>query len=404
MNYDKIKGTGLTVLQFSILLITTSSVVRLASNLYLPSLVQIGKSLNLSDASLSSTLTIFFVTFAVSTLFAGPFTDAIGRKKIIIIGLLVFVIGSVLCGMANGMSMLMLGRILQAAGASCIPVAGRAMIRDVCSDIQVMKVLGWMAVLGGLVPIIAPIIGGTITDILGWRYNFWLLVVASFFSGGIIWWKLPITLPKNTDRTLNIAKILSKYRQILFSPKLILIIIPLALAFAIQGAYMASSPFIFMKRFGLSPTMFGVANLTIVSSMLAGRYIATGLIKISSIYYAYMAGALITFAGGLFLNIIYFTGMVSLITILITIAIAVTGFGVLLPVAVKSIMTSFRHQAGFASALHGCITLGSAALGSLFISILQKHNISHLESLCYFILPVGLIIFISAFFSRKYLE
>ena len=404
MDHNKIKGTGLTVLQFSILLIMASSIVRLASSLYLPSLVQIGKSLNLSDASLSSTLTIFFVAFAASTLFAGPLADAIGRKKIIITGLLIFVLGSALCGMAEGICMLMIGRVLQAAGASCIPVAGRAMIRDVCSDIQVMEVLGWMAALGGLVPIIAPVIGGTITDTIGWRYNFWLLVVAGFFSGSIICLKLPVTLPEDTDRTLHIGKILSKYRQMLLSPKLTLVIIPLALAFAIQGAYLAASPFIFIKRFGLSPTMFGVSNLAVVSSMLAGRYIATGLIRISSIFYAYMAGALITFAGCLSLSIVCFTGMASITTVLITLAIAVTGFGTLLPIAVKSIMTAFRHQAGIASALHGCITLGSAALGSLSISIFQKHKISHLDSMCYFILPVGLIIFISSFFSRKHLK
>ncbi|MCK5684106.1 MFS transporter, partial [bacterium] len=147
---NSLKGTNLTVLQFSLLLIITSAVVRMSSSLYLPALIEIGKSLHLSDTILSLTLTIFFVVFAFSTLFAGPCADHFGRKKVIIAGLLFFTTGSLLCAIAESMNLLFAGRILQAMGASCIPVAGRAMIRDICSDIQVMSVLGWMVAIGGL--------------------------------------------------------------------------------------------------------------------------------------------------------------------------------------------------------------------------------------------------------------
>ncbi len=401
---NSLKGTNLTVLQFSLLLIITSAVVRMSSSLYLPALIEIGKSLHLSDTILSLTLTIFFVVFAFSTLFAGPCADHFGRKKVIIAGLLFFTTGSLLCAIAESMNLLFAGRILQAMGASCIPVAGRAMIRDICSDIQVMSVLGWMVAIGGLVPILAPMLGGIITETLGWRYNFWILVFSSILAIIIISLKLPRTLPPETDNSLNVFNVLTKYFKMLCAPEFILIITPLALAFSIQGAYLASAPFIFIKHFGLSPVQFGFANLAVVASMLAGRFIATGMTKKFSFYTAYIFGGFLTFAGGSLLGVVHFTKNSSLFTVLITLSIAVTGFGVLLPIAVKSVMTAFKHQAGIASAIHGCLTLGSTALGSFAISVLQKYQISYLDGICYFIIPIGILIFIASSLSRKHLR
>lgn len=401
---NRLKGTNLTLLQFSLLLIITSAVVRLSSSLYLPSLIDIGKSLQLSDTLLSLTLTIFFVVFAISTLFAGPCADYFGRRKVIIFGLFIFAAGSLLCAVADSIHFLFAGRALQAAGASCIPVAGRAMIRDVCTDLQVMSVLGWMVAIGGLVPIIAPMLGGIITDNIGWRYNFWLLVSASILAIVIMILKLPQTLPADTDKSLNVFHILKKYLKMLYSPELILVITPLALAFSIQGAYLAAAPFIFIKHFGLSATQFGFANLVIVASMLAGRFIATGLTKSFSIYIAYITGGGLTFAGGIILGAFCFSGHDSLISVLFSLSIAITGFGVLLLIGIKSIMTAFRNMAGTASAIHGCLTLGSAALGSFAISIFNKYQFSYLTSICYLIIPIGLLIFVSSTLCRKYLR
>ena len=400
-----IKGTTLTLLQFSLLLIVSSAMVRLASSLYLPSLINIGRTMHLSDAVLASTLTIYFIAFACSTLFAGPLADRYGRKNVILTGCVIFIIGSLLCATAYSITALLAGRVLQAAGASCIPVAGRAMIRDLCSDAQVISVLGWLAAIGGLIPIIAPMLGGIITDTLGWRYNFWFLVSCSIIAVIIIGMKLPRSIKPEKIHRLNLGNILGNYKEMLISPAFILVITPLALAFAIQGAYLASSPFIFIKQFGLTPLQFGFANLAVVASLIAGRYIASGLVRNVSIYAAYMTGAVLPFVGGGILFLIDRADMANLVTVLIPLSVAIIGFGTMLPVGVKSIMTAFRGRAGTVSALHGCFTLGMASVGCFAVSkVREKLMLSFISSMALFTVVTGLLIIAAAFFSRKHLQ
>ena len=401
---NQLQHTTLTLFQFSLLLILTSAVIRLASSLYLPALIKIGESLKLSDSELSLTLTLFFVAFAISTLFVGPLSDYFGRKETIIVGLSVFFIGSLVCGMANSIELLFTGRILQAMGGSCIPVAGRALIRDVCSDIQVMSVLGWMAVIGGLTPILAPMLGGFITDLFGWQYNFWLLTLCSAIAIIIITKKLPGIIPQKDEKSLNIRKILGKYKDMMLSPEFIIVILPLGLAFSIQGAYLTSAPFIFMKQFGLSATQFGLINIVVVSSMFIGKYISTTITKRFSIYRAYLAGGAITALGATLFGAVILSGMASLFSVLITLSIAVAGFGTLLPIGTKSILTAYKNQAGTVSALLGFFSTGFTSLGSLAISCAQKHQIPYLHSMALFIIPVGIIILIVSTRTRKYLR
>lgn len=392
-------------MQFSLLLIASSAIVRLASSLYLPSLIDIGRTLHLSDSIMSTTLSVFFVAFAFATLFAGPLADRYGRKNVIIGGGVIFIVGTLLCALASSATALFSGRILQAIGASCIPVAGRAMIRDMCSDTQVIKVLGWMAAIGGIVPIAAPMLGGIINDAIGWRYNFWFLQVFTLIAGAILILKLPRSMKKEDAHPLHIMTILKTYGRMLAAPEFITIILPLMLSFAIQGAYLGTSPFIFMERFGLSGTQYGMANIVIVASLLAGRYLATGLTRRFSTYAAYMVGAAMPLIGGVIMAMIIRMNLASITSVLIALSVAVTGFGTILPIGVKSIMTAFRDRAGAVSALYGCMTLGMSSVGCFAATVIEKQlRISELTSLALFTCVAGMAILASAVLTKKHLR
>jgi DHA1 family bicyclomycin/chloramphenicol resistance-like MFS transporter len=400
-----IKGTNLTLLQFSLLLILSSATARLASSLYLPALLKIGEDLQLSDAILGETLTIFFVAFAIATLFVGPLTDCYGRKFVIILGSFIFIIGSLLCANAFSWNVLIAGRIFQATGASCIPVAGRAMIRDLCDDTQVIAVLGWMAVIGGLTPIVAPVLGGVITQNLGWRYNFWLLILFAIIATLFIAYRLPRSIAKEDLHLFNIKSILLNYKHIITSPKFFTVITPLALAFAIQGAYLGTSPFIFMKTFKLTPIQYGLINIIVVGSLFLGRYVSSGVMKYKSIYTAYLTGGTLTLIGGALLHFFVIYKIANLWSVLITLSIAITGFGTLLPIGIKSIMTAFREKAGTASALHGCLTLGMASFGCFIASELKHiYKYSSLECIEIFMFPTAILIVLSALATKKHLQ
>jgi hypothetical protein len=108
--------------------------------------------------------------------------------------------------------------------------------------------------------------------------------------------------------------------------------------------------------------------------------------------------------GAVLLSVLVYTQTITLISFLASLSIAVAGFGTILPIAIKSIMTSFRYQAGTASALHGCLTLAAAAFGSFLVALLQKHGLNSLNAMACYIGPVGILVVVFSLFTKKYLK
>ena len=398
----KLTDIGLSLFEFSIVLIIASAIVRLSSSLYLPSLIDMGKSLEMSESELGFTLTIFFISYSIATLFVGPFVDYYGRKELIVVGSVIFILGSLLCSVAESHFMLFGGRVLQAVGASSIPVSARAMIREYCDDIEVIKVLGWLAGIGGIIPMLAPALGGVITDTFGWRYNFYLLVALSLIIVIYAYNKLPKSLEKSS--TIHISYVLKNYFRIITSPSFVVVILPLAFAFMIQGVFLVSTPFIFMKIYSLSAFEYGLTNIVIASSLLFGRYIALFCVENYSTYFAYIFGSLLTLFGGIIIVLFLFFDILDVALLLFGLFISVSGFGTLLPVGIKTIMTIFEEQVGMVSALHGFITLTSMAIGSYMSSFIRDgFDIKYTFILGFAIIILGVLMSVLSMFSKKYL-
>ena len=356
------------------LLLLTSSIVRMGACIYIPALPVIGKDLAISDADMNLTLTVYFTVFSLFILICGPLSDAFGRKFLIQLGAVVFIIGSFICGESTSLSYLITGRIIQAIGASMIPGTSRAMIRDIASDTEVISLLGWMAVLGGLLMVGAPILGGFITENYHWSYNFWLLVAFTSLILIIISYFLPETLIAEKRIKLNLTPVLITYKKMMLAPDFFLVILPVALCFVIQGVYLATAPFIFIKNFMMTPAQFGLSNIAIVIALTLGRYISVNMVKYYSNKTAYITGAIITLiAGGMF-TVVGIGGYENIYTLLIGISIFGIGFGTIAPIGLKSSITAFRKTSGMAAALQGCLVLGGTAIGSAGIALMMQHS------------------------------
>ncbi len=357
---------------FSILLLLASSIIRVGACLYLPALPVIGKNLGISDAGMTLTLTVYFIVFALFSLVCGPFSDAFGRRWVILAGGAVFIVGSFICGLAQSNAHLLSGRVVQAIGASTIPGTSRAMIRDVGTDVQVVSLMGWMAVLGALLLVGAPVLGGIITEIAGWRYTFWFLVVFALTVLMIMLDKIPETLPLEKRHRLSLPPVLLSYLEMMTSPKFFMVILPVVFCFAFQGAYLAAAPFIFIKGFMLSPTQFGLSNIVIVIALTGGRFITVRTVKHHSAERAYVIGAFIALSAGIFFLVIMLGGYWNLYALLAAVAFFCLGFGVLSPIGLEASLTAFRDRGGMAAALQGFLVLGGTAFGSAIIALLMK--------------------------------
>ncbi|MCP4473120.1 MAG: multidrug effflux MFS transporter [Gammaproteobacteria bacterium] len=166
---------------FTILLLL-GSIGQVAADLYLPSLPAISTSLAVSINSVQWSVSAYMWGFALSQLIYGPLSDGIGRKKPLLFGMSLALLGSIICLSAQSIDWLIIGRFTQGIGAGSGVILTRVIMRDIYSGSQLAKFGSYLSVAG--VPIMAgaPLMGGIIEHILGWRANFVLLTLYAFIS------------------------------------------------------------------------------------------------------------------------------------------------------------------------------------------------------------------------------
>ncbi len=383
-------------------LVLITALVRLGTSLYLPALPRMGIEMQLSAQLLASTMTAYLGAFAISSLFLGPVSDRWGRQILIQSGIAIFLIGSFFCAMANGIAYLLAGRVCQAMGGAAVQVAARAMSRDAFDDHQMIRIVGWIGVISGLVPVLAPVLGGFITQGFGWRATFYFLVGATVLVGISTRTFSAETLSHHDRPTLGIGQTLRAYASMLSAPSFMIPLLPVMLCFAAQGAYLVGAPFIFIHLLGMSPALFGATSLLPVASLFTGRFLCLAILKKRGDFSAFVTGGLLAFLGGLLLWIVNRMGWNSAAPLLITTSVFCLGFGAVLPIGMKAGLSAFPHLVGTSSALYGCLTLGATAIGSSAVGHLLQQSTRDITTLAIFTFVCGgLAFFISLFYLRS---
>src|SRR3982075_3070413 len=156
----------------------------LATNILLPSLPQMAVSLNVTSAAVTSAITIFLAVFAVGQLAVGPISDRYGRRWPVLVGFAGFFAGSVWCALAADLTSLLIGRIIQAAGACATSVLSRAIARDMFSGAALGRAMALIMIAMAAAPGFSPLLGGALDHAFGWRSEF--VFVAVFAALGAI--------------------------------------------------------------------------------------------------------------------------------------------------------------------------------------------------------------------------
>ncbi|MDE1465209.1 MFS transporter [Spartinivicinus sp. A2-2] len=153
-----------------------------ALNLALP---QIGIDLSASEGGLKWVVSVYLLSVGGLMLAAGRLSDQYGYRNILIIGLALFGIASILCALAQSMSVLVIARAIQGAGGACIMPAGLALITNVYPKEKRSKAIGLAIGIGGSATAGGPILGGLVTEAVSWRLIFWLnipIVLMAIYS------------------------------------------------------------------------------------------------------------------------------------------------------------------------------------------------------------------------------
>jgi DHA1 family bicyclomycin/chloramphenicol resistance-like MFS transporter len=225
--------------------------VPFSMDVYLPALPIMKEYFHTSSSLISFTLTAFFIFYALGILIFGPFSDKFGRKKILLLGISVYIIGSILCSISTSVYFLIISRIVQAIGAGCISTVSTALVKDCFSGKARESVLAIVQAMMVIAPMVAPILGALILKLAGWEQTFWILaavgvlnlIIAIFFQE---------TLPEEERYTGSIGGSLFRLIVIGKNKGFTSFLLLTSIAGAPYMAYVTMSSFIYVDYFKLN--------------------------------------------------------------------------------------------------------------------------------------------------------
>ena len=344
----------------------------LAMDMYLPSLPEVTTSLHAPAASVQLTLTACLAGMAVGQLLIGPMSDRWGRRRPLLAGLAVYVVATVLCGIAPSLEFLVAFRLVQGLAGSAGIVIARAVVRDLYDGVAMARFFSTLMLISGVAPIIAPLIGGQILRVTDWRGVFAVLTVVGIALAGLVWFRLPETLDPADRHGGGVGEALRSMRTLLADRVFTGYVLTGGFAFAALFAYIAASPFVIQEIYGASPQtfslLFGVNSIGLVivgqinGKMLVGRVSMDKVLALSLAVVTLAATALLLMATGAF-------GEAGLFPVATALFVLMSAMGLAMPNTQTLALMRTRHSAGAASALLGTTSFLIGAVASPLVGI-----------------------------------
>lgn len=240
----------------SLLLAALAMQAPFAVDAYLPGFAEIAASLQATPVQMQQTLSAYLLGFAAMNLFHGALSDSLGRRPLVLAGIGVFTLASAGCALAADFSQLLFFRVLQGMSAGAGMVVGRAVIRDVFAPADAQRAMSQVTIFFGVAPVLAPMIGGWMLALSGWRAIFWLLAAVGVLIGVASWKMLPESLPKAQRHPLAVGSLMQGYRQLLGHGRFMALLAASAVPFNGFFLYVLSAPVYLGEHLGLRPSQF----------------------------------------------------------------------------------------------------------------------------------------------------
>lgn len=334
-----------------------------------PAFAAMERDLGVGKVAMQQTISSYLLGYAAMSLFHGPLSDSLGRKPVILVGIVVFLLSSIGAALADTLDHLLFFRVMQGLSAGVGLIVGRAIVRDALDGDEAQKLMSQISMIFGVAPAIAPVIGGWILGLSHWRGIFWFLAVFALGLLVLAAWFLPESHPKEKRLPLNLPVLAGGYRRIIGNRRFRLLALAGTFNFGALFLYIASAPAFVLDILKLNeqqfvwffaPTIGGMVFGAFISGRAAGRMKGERLANI---------GFLVCGAATLW-NIGYHSVVAQpgvFMSVMPTLLIAF-GIALVFPILTIAILDMFPNQRGSASSMQAFVGLLSNALIAGFFS------------------------------------
>ncbi|OAP22443.1 Bicyclomycin resistance protein [Amycolatopsis sp. M39] len=340
----------------------------LSIDMYLPALPRMAGDFQASDTTVQLTLTAFVIGLAVGQIIAGPLSDSFGRRGPLLVGLGLYIAGSVAAAVSPGVELLIAARSIQALGAAAGIVIARAAVRDLYTGTAMTKFFSLLLLVNGLAPILAPVLGGQLLSFTSWRGVFVVLTAFGALLLGAVAFALPEPLPVERRHPARLGGVLRTYWHLLTDRAFLGYALTAGLNFAALFAYISGSSFALQDVYRLSPqeysVVFGLNGVGIVlagqlNGWLVGRFPERTLLR-TGLTVSTLSGLATLAAAALRL---------PLPALLVPLLLMVSCIGIISPNASSLALAGHARTAGAASALLGVLQFAIGGIATPLVGL-----------------------------------
>ncbi|MFG2338725.1 Bcr/CflA family multidrug efflux MFS transporter [Streptomyces yangpuensis] len=344
----------------------------LSMDMYLPALPQVTDALQSPAATVQLTLTACLAGMALGQLVIGPMSDKWGRRRPLLVGMVVYVLATAICALAPTAELLISFRLLQGLAGAAGVVIARAVVRDLFDGDEMARFFSTLMLISGAAPIVAPLIGGQVLRFADWRGVFVVLTGVGVVLTLMVWRGLGETLPPERRHTGGVGSALRTMRGLLGDRVFTGYTLTGGFAFAALFSYISASPFVVQEIYGASPQTFSLLfGLNSVGLILVGQINGKLLVGRVSLDKVLALGLAVVTAStvSLLLMTTGVFGEVGLVPVATALFVLMSAMGIVLPNTNAQALMRTPHAAGSASALLGTSSFLVGAIASPLVGI-----------------------------------
>ncbi|MBV7299423.1 multidrug efflux MFS transporter EmrD [Enterovibrio paralichthyis] len=354
-----------------LMIIILAAVGQMTQTMYVPSMAMMAEGFLVSPALLQAVMACYLIPYGLSQFIYGPLSDRFGRKPIILVGLVIYLAGTVVTLMAPSFSVFLLGSVIQGAGIGCGGAMARTLTRDCFDGSRLHRANSLVSI--GLIfsPLVAPVLGGVLSTHFGWKASYVFLLVLAAVVYLIMTLYFQETLPPENRRRDSVLK---SYHHVMSNRQFQGYLISLIAIFSGISVFEAAAGVLLGSTLGLSATTVSLLFVLPLPGFMLGSWLSSVIEQKLSASKSLMIGSVVLLAGALTVFVPGYFVNVTVETLIGGAFVYFTGAGILFPAATTGAISPFPRHAGTAGAVMGGVQNMSAGLFTLLAAQMNVNN------------------------------